>query len=568
MHNVFVAIGGSGTKVADMLVRLLALGFPTGNLDGSLGSSGDSLEIWCVDPDRSSASIADLKKTVSDYVDLQTLLADPKTNAEQGRSEWAMAIDPIVRHLDPLQLSGESDGHPTNQLKTLGGILDSGDRGKKTTASLLRAFYQEKDLAVCVDRGFYQKPFIGAPIMAVFADSLRDENSPAGREIHLRTLQQKPVRFLLAGSLHGGTGACGVPVLGRFLADLRRANQSLNWRIGACLLAPYAFPPDPPFKRLDEGTPVTDEIIDNRLSAAAAEQAFKDLTPEEKRQLARQILEGFYADPAEMDDRARHALLYYNDHGAAFFDELYLVGKPEPDRLPKWSNGGRNQQNPYNVAETVAALAALNYFGGKGSLRRDGTYRIPTSTEHMVPKAIRARDLPVYEASGSKIDPEKVFLATGLVHHLVLREIPWDEDLRRWSGIDRLKSRYSASEARKRDEYARFGSALRILQRFATDILSSDVTSGWAEDDLRQLGQLFSNEHAVITIIADKLRRKSLLSRDPRGIVALGASSAKLTADDFGEWAPPGDNFTRGAYLRAVWNEVYSRCSDARLATV
>src|SRR5436190_384964 len=105
MHNVIIAVGGSGTKVADMLVRLLALGFPTGNDNGSLVSAGDSLEIWCVDPDRSSASIAALKKTVSDYVDLQALLSDPKSNAEQGRSEWAISIDPVVRHLDPLQLS-------------------------------------------------------------------------------------------------------------------------------------------------------------------------------------------------------------------------------------------------------------------------------------------------------------------------------------------------------------------------------------------------------------------------------------------------------------------------------
>jgi hypothetical protein len=566
MHNVFIAVGGSGTKVADMLVRLLALGFPTRSIDGSLESAADSLEIWCVDPDRSSASIAELKKTVSDYVDLQALLANPKTNAEQGRSDWAISLDPQVRHLDPLRLSTENGGRPTNQIKTLGGILDSGDRGKKTTSALLRAFYQEKDLAVCVDRGFYQKPFIGAPIMAVFADSLRDENSPGGRDIRLRTLQQKPVRFLLAGSLHGGTGACGVPVIARFLAEMRRLNQALNWRVGACLLAPYAFPPDPPFKRVEEGTPVTDELIDSRLGAAAAEEAFRDLTPEEKRQLARQILEGFYADPAEMEERARHALLYYNDHGAAYFDELYLVGKPEPDRLPKWSNGGRNQRNPYNVAETVAALAALNFVGSSKLTANDSTYRIPTSTDHMIPKAIRAKDLPFYEASDVKIDPEKVLLATGLLHHLILREIPWDQEVRRWSGIERLKSRY-ANEAQKRDDQSRFSSALQILKRFADEVLSSDVTAGWAEDDLRQLDQMFSSDSSIVAAISEKFRRKSILSREPKGTVALGASSAKLTADEFGEWSPSDTDFTRGAYLRTVWNKVYARCSDARLAT-
>lgn len=566
MHNVFIAVGGSGTKVADMLVRLLALGFPTSGSGGELGSAQSSLEIWCVDPDRSSASLAALKKTVTDYVQLQSLLSDTKTQAEQGRSDWAITIDPVVRHLDPLQLDAAIDARGANHVKTLGGILDSGDRGKRTTGSLLRTFYQEKDLAVSVDRGFYQKPFIGAPIMAVFADSLRNENSPGGRAIHLRRLQQKPVRFFLAGSLHGGTGACGVPVLARFLAELRQAQQALNWRIGACLLAPYAFPPDPPFARVEEGTPITDALIESSISAASAEAAFRDLTPEEKRQLARQILEGFYADPAEMVERARHALLYYKDHGAAYFDELYLAGKPEPERLPAWSNGGRNQQNPYDVAETVAALAALNFIGNQQVTANDGSYRVPASTPDMVPKAVRLQDLPLYTAAGTKIDPEKVLLATGVLHHLVLRQVPWNEDVKRWSGIDRLKKRY-ASEPAKREDATRFSAALEILQRFAAELLSPDVTAGWREDDLRQLSTLFSGDPEATAAVTEKLRRKSLFSSEPRSALTLGSSAAKLTASDFGDWAPREAEFSRGAYLRTVWNEVYARCGDGRLAT-
>jgi hypothetical protein len=567
MHNVFIAAGGSGTKVADMLVRLLALGCPTTTDEGRLGSANDSLEIWCVDPDRSSASTAALKKTVSDYIELQALLGDGKTAAERGRSDWSISIDPDVRHLDPLELDYEVDSSGGNPVKTLRGILDSGERGKRTTGILLRPFYQQKDLEVCVDRGFYQKPFIGAPIMALFADSLHNENSPGGRKVQLRALQQRAVRFYLAGSLHGGTGACGVPVLGRFLADLRQRNQALNWRVGSCLLAPYTFPPDPPFTRVDEGTVVTDELIESRLSAATAEAAFRDLTPEEKRQLARQILEGFYADPREMDDRARHALLYYKDHGAAAFDELYLVGKPEPDRLQTWSNGGRNQHNPYNSAETVAALSALNFMGRQRTARNDGTYGIPTSTPQMVPNAIRMQDPPLYAAAGSLIDPEKVLLSTGLLHHLVMHQIPWDEDVRRWSGIERLKNRYP-TDSRKQEDHTRFSTALEILRRFATELVDPDRTSGSHQDDLRQMQQLFSTNPEDLAAVTNKLNRKSMFSSEARGAVMLGASAAKLTAREFGQWAPREAEFSRGSYLRALWNEIYARCGDARLSTV
>src|SRR5688572_5595400 len=115
MHDVFIAVGGSGTKVAEMLVRLLGVGFPTSATDGLLTSADDTLEIWCVDPDRSSASLASLKKTVKDYVDLQALLADPKTASDQGKSAWSMTLDPTVRHLDPLQLGRGLDSRSNNQ---------------------------------------------------------------------------------------------------------------------------------------------------------------------------------------------------------------------------------------------------------------------------------------------------------------------------------------------------------------------------------------------------------------------------------------------------------------------
>lgn len=563
MHNVFIAVGGSGTKVAEMLVRLLGVGFPTSATDGLLTSADDTLEIWCVDPDRSSASIASLKVTVKDYVDLQGLLGDPKTESDQGKSAWSMTLDPTVRHLDPLQLGRGLDSRSNNQTKTLGGILDSGDHGRRSVGPMLRLFYEEKDLNVTVDRGFYQKPFIGAPIMAVFAETLKNENSPGGREINLRTLQTKPVRFFLAGSLHGGTGACGVPVMGRFFADLRRQSSNLNWRVGGCLLAPYAFPPDPPFSRLQHGETITEEMIDNRLSSAAGEEAFRGLTPEEKRQLVRQILEGFYADPADMDERARHGLLYYNDHGASYFDELYLVGKPEPDRLPTWSNGGRSQQNPHNAAEAVGAVAALHFFSGAIQGRNEGNYLIGTSSQ-TVGKAIRLRDLPRYASSRLPFDPERVVLVTAVLRHLLTHQIPWDQDIRRWSGIDPLKAIY-ANEMRKNDDRKRYAEAMKIIERFLTDLLDGDRTMGWADDDLRQVRAFFNDDALSVEAILEKTRKKGFFGNEPRAALTVGSSAVKLTGTEFGTWAPSDSEFTRGAYMRYIWTQLYNRANDAKL---
>ena len=116
-----------------------------------------------------------------------------------------MDVDTRVRHLDPLQLPRVTNSD--NSLKTLAGILDSRYGSIKKSLPFLAPFYEKKDLAVEIDRGFYQKPFIGAAVMAVFAESLRDENSPGGKACSLTGFHNVATNFFLCGSLHGGTGA-------------------------------------------------------------------------------------------------------------------------------------------------------------------------------------------------------------------------------------------------------------------------------------------------------------------------------------------------------------------------
>ena len=119
----------------------------------------------------------------------------------------------------------------------------------------------------------------------------------------------------------------------------------------------------PPFQPLREGEKIEDVDINQLIETHGNAPAFQEMsTPEEKRELARQILLGFFADPDDMEARARQGLTYYKDHSADYFDELYVVGKPSPNQLKTWSNGGKSQRNPLNSADMVAAVAALNFF--------------------------------------------------------------------------------------------------------------------------------------------------------------------------------------------------------------
>jgi hypothetical protein len=561
MKNVFIAIGGSGTKVAEALVRLLAIGFPTRKENGVLTSAGDTLQIWRIDPDRSSGAAVALQNCLKEYGELQKHLNDNPAPPNIASSRWAMDIDMRVRNLDPLQLPRATDND--NEIRTLAGVLDSQYSGKKSSLPLLEPFYKQKDLEVTIDRGFYQKPFIGSAVMAIFAHSLGDENSPGGREASLTAFNNNQANFFLCGSLHGGTGASGVPITGKFLGSRKKANPHWGWRVGACLLAPYCVPPQPPFKALSDDEPIDDRMVEALLQRHNDEPAFAALTQdEEKRDLIKQILRGFYADPEDMEARARQGLAYYKDHSADYFDELYLVGKPEPDKLNVWSNGGNSQSNPLNSAEVVAALAALNFFSVSNT-GNPQSYMIGSSTGDLDSSKMNLHHLPPYKLSGNdggdEIDPEKVFLATALLHHLLRHQIRWEIEAKRWSGIEGLRSLYKDNEAKKTADQSYYGSATTYLARFMMSLVDPRVTVGWHGSDAAQLYPLLSDDPAIVKDVSAKLAKKFGFGKEAKGVVSLGHSSLKVSTVEFGDWSPPGGQFTRGEYLRYVWSQLFAR---------
>lgn len=564
MKNVFIAVGGSGAKVAEAIIRLLAVGFPTKSENGVFTSAGDSLQIWRVDPDLNSGAAHSLQQCINEYQELQRQLGEEAT-ATPGvaGSRWAMEIDTRLRHLDPLQLPRANDRD--NQDKTLRGVLDSRYHStKKDSRPLLSPFYEEKELEVVIDRGFYQKPFIGAAVMAVFAASLNDENSPGGREAGLTSFHNNATNFFLCGSLHGGTGASGVPVMGRFLGARKKANQHWGWRIGACLLTPYCVPPQPPFKALREGEEIDERMIDDLLLRYTDEPAFADLSVERKRELVRQILLGFYADPEAMEARARQGLSYYKDHSVDYFDELYLVGKPEPDKLKVWSNGGQSQQNPTNSAEVVGALAALNFFASQGA-GTGAAYMIGSSTENLNSEKMSLQQLPEYHVgatgAGAQIDPEKVFFATAVLHHLLLHQIRWEIPAKAWSGIEGLRKVYLINEGRQEEDRTRYAHALGIMARAALSLLHPNEALGWNGEDAAHLSKFISGGPADVAEITEKMGKK-FWGTEAKEALTFGQSSLKVSTVEFGKWSPPGDQFTRGEYLRHVWSQLFTRAKD------
>lgn len=560
MKNVFIAVGGSGAKVAEALVRLLAVGFPTRKDGATYTSAGDQLQIWRVDTDINAGAASALQQCIKEYSELQKHLGEGTAPPGIAGSGWALDLDTRVRYLNPLQLprADETD----NVVQTLQGILNSRHSGAENSGPLLEPFYAKKDLEVKINRGFYQKPFIGAAVMAVFSASLHDETTASGREASLTAFNNNQANFFLCGSLHGGTGACGVPVMGKFLGDRKKQHPDWGWRVGGCLLAPYCVPPQPPFKALREGEVPDDNMVNSLLERYGDEPAFAGLSPEEKRELVKQILLGFYAEPEDIEARARQGLSYYKDHSADYFDELYLIGKPEPDKLKVWSNGGQSQDNPLNSAEIVAALAALNFFAGTGASDAQ-SYTIGASTSGLDSQRLSLGQLPQYKLgpSGDEIDPEKVFLATAVMHHLLVHQIPWADRARAWNNIEGLRALYAEDEARKEGDRAAYFEAARLITVSMQRLLDPQTTLGWNGEDARQLWNYLSADPRAVKEVGGRMGKK-FMSKEPKGAQTLGRSSLKVSTFEFGEWSPPGNQFGRGSYLRHVWSQLYDRAQD------
>ncbi len=560
MKHVFIAVGGSGTKVAEALVRLLAAGFPTRrDENGALTSAGDSLQIWRVDPDRSSGASEDLYQALQEYRKLQSCLSDNNETRTLAQSRWAMDIETTVRHLDPLDLPKEVD--QDNVTKTLRGVLDSrhsrNGHGVASSVSLLAPFYESKDLNVQIDRGFYQKPFIGSAIMSIFAKSLDDDATPGGKAAGLTAFSNTPTNFFLCGSLHGGTGACGVPVMANFLKKRKDQNMGWGWRIGGCLLAPYVTPPNPPFSALAEGSEFNESDVGQYVERYGNEPAFDGMTHEEKQELVKQILQGFYADPEDMEARAKQGLSYYRDHSGDSFDELYLVGKPNPNKLKVWSNGGKTQRNPLNSAEVVAATAALNFFS-QANTGNQKSYVIGSSVADVPAENMRLFHMPSYNIGDTEIDAEKVFLSTALLRHLVIHQLPWD-NMRASIKDFELARFYDDKEARVDTDRSSKHTALDYISNSVQSLIRENhehFPTGWDSRDMQEIAKYLSSDAVSIKDIENKMAKK-MFGNEAKGEVALGTSEVKFTTQDFGKWCPAGDQFTRGDYFRHVWMSIY-----------
>jgi hypothetical protein len=306
-----VGIGGTGAKCVEAALHLFAAG---------LGP--ETVNVSFIDADIGNGNLARAEETRQRYQAAYDVL-----HADGGRPSGKERL--LATKVNTLGDTPVWSPLPVGENDTLQALFNrplmAGD-----DAALFDALFQSRSVGggsgeqgMSLKEGFRGRPSVGAAVIQAMANSA----NPAWQALEnaVRRGKSEPVRIFLFGSVFGGTGAAGFPVVARLLRQvMKRENMSDGVEIAGALLLPY-------FR-------------------------FRQPPTEGGRNIA--------ADPDLFIEQTRGALDYYYrlSRDESVLDSLYLVGWPGLIEVPQVATGGKWQRNPPLLPELYAALGAARFF--------------------------------------------------------------------------------------------------------------------------------------------------------------------------------------------------------------
>lgn len=302
MNNLYVfAIGGSGERIMHSFIMMLAAGMPIG--------AHTVIPVF-IDNDVNSEALTRCKNLINYY-------RSPRNN----NSSWGMhALYDNLGGKHTPSFAQANIGKPI-MLQTNGaalGTLDSIIGQLKDNDPLQHAIAEERDLLFTTDDlqmrldvGFVGNPNIGSIVLNYMTST--GGNGISG----INPNAQDGVMVL--GSLFGGTGAAGFPLI---INSFYKNDPTVCPLLGGVAVLPYFNLPD-----------VTkQDIIDTTKWNVHADT---------------------------FDARTRAALMYYDDY-MQNMDYCYYVGDDQR-RVYNHNIGGAKQDNPTNLVEVMAALSIFDF---------------------------------------------------------------------------------------------------------------------------------------------------------------------------------------------------------------
>ncbi|MGA1131802.1 MAG: tubulin-like doman-containing protein [Prochlorotrichaceae cyanobacterium] len=298
-----IGIGGTGSKCLEAIIHLAAAGiFPL-----------RTLKILFVDADESNGNLERSRQNLGTYASCQQVI---RSTTQQ--TSW---LQTEVKSYDLWSPFGTQADE--KRLNSFFGYTSMRQQSPEL-ADLFDVLYtpeeQKTDLAV----GFRGRPAIGAAVMSqINLDRLNERPwSTLIGEIQQDATAGHSVRIILCGSIFGGTGASGLPTIGKLLSEkVNREGQRNRVKIGALFMLPY-------FQFAPQGGDVQEDEVFARS-------------------------ENFLIN-------TEAALRYYTKQAEGTFDKVYLLGNENRSTF-NFSIGKTTQKNDPHFLELYAALAAKDF---------------------------------------------------------------------------------------------------------------------------------------------------------------------------------------------------------------
>lgn len=306
-------IGGTGSRVLKSLTMLLAAGVKI---------NADEVVPVVIDPDHAAADLTRTVKLMRDYQKIYDRIDHNNTNKSSFFStKINLEIIPSVRL--PLQNTENSD------FKDYIGLSLMTDENGRHSANyaLAKMLFSEKNLDSTMEVGFKGNPNIGSVTLNQLALSEDFKNFAAS--------VGQDDRIFIAGSIFGGTGASGFPLL---LKNLRAIDSSWS------------------------GCKNVKDAVIGAVSVLPYFDVAPDSNPDESKRSE--------IDSATFISKTKAALSYY-DRNITEANVLYYIAD-SVSRQYRNSEGGATQQNDAHFVELVAALAAVDFAAQTGLTTQNG----------------------------------------------------------------------------------------------------------------------------------------------------------------------------------------------------
>jgi Tubulin like len=302
MSLYIIGIGGTGAKCIESVIHLAAVGLFT----------DEPIKLLFIDADESNGNLERANSTLNIYQRCYQLLAGDKQ-----QSPW------MKTPIEAFEVWSPFSEKSIN--KNLGSFFGYNNlkQNYQTLGNLFDVLYTQEEREVELDVGFRGRPAIGSAIMSqVDLDTLDQEPwRTIITQIQSDIGAGKPVKIFLCGSIFGGTGASGLPTIGKLIANkLKKISVRDRVKIACLFILPYF-----------------------NFSAPTGED------PNE-----------VYAQSDLFLLNTEAALRYYENQAQEIFDTVYLLGNSNSTQV-KFSIGKKTQRNYSHFLELYAATAARQF---------------------------------------------------------------------------------------------------------------------------------------------------------------------------------------------------------------